>query len=512
MTATTGRFDFAAPLPTRDQLGRVHLIAIGGAGMSAVAELLVRSGIAVSGSDAKDSPALRALAAQGAVVHVGHDPAYLAGADTVVVSSAIREDNPELAAARSRGLRVLHRAQALAILMRGRRTVAVAGANGKTTTTAMLTVALRQSGADPGFAIGGQPVQLSSNAAVGGGDIFVAEADESDGSFLVYGPEVGVVTNVQPDHLDFHRTFTAVQGAYDRFARSVSAGGLVVACADDAGSARLAQAARRRGQRVLTYGVGSDSDVRLGETASHGLRTTTTLSDQGRSHVLRLEIPGRHSVLDAAAAYIAATHGLGVDADAVVAGLGSFAGTRRRFEPVGEARGVRIVDDYAHNPGKVAALVETARGIAGDDRLVVAFQPHLYSRTRDFAGEFAAALSGADVVVVTDVYAAREEPLPGVTGSLIADLVAGASAPAGPSARPSARPEVHHVPDVARLATMLSALVRAGDLVVTVGAGDITGVGPQLLRLLRAAPSTTFPHGDGDGDGGSDSTPEEELT
>ncbi len=479
MTATGSRFDFAAPLPSPEQLGRVHLVAIGGAGMSAVARLLLQSGVAVSGTDASDSATLRALEALGAVVHVGHDPAYLGDADTVVVSSAVREDNPELAAARGRGLRVLHRAQALAALTRGRRTVAVAGANGKTTTAAMLAVALRHAGSDPGYAIGGEPSQLGGNAATGGGEVFVTEADESDGSFLVYAPDVAVVTNVQPDHLDFYGTFTAVQTAYDRFARSVADGGLLVACADDPGSLSLAEAARGRGRRVLTYGAGPDADVRLGELATKGMTTTATVLDQGRSWALRLRLPGRHNLLDAAAAYTAATHGLGADPAAVLAGLASFTGTRRRFDPVGEARGVRIVDDYAHNPGKVAALVETARGVAGSGRLVVAFQPHLYSRTRDFAGAFAASLAQADVVYVTDVYAAREDPLPGVTGALIADRVHELAA------ANAAATELTYLPDVTRLAAALAGSVRPGDLVVTVGAGDITSVGPQLLALLQ---------------------------
>ena len=475
-----GRFDFTAEVPAASSLGSVHFIAIGGAGMSGVARVMLAQGISVSGSDARESLVLTALAAEGAVVHIGHDVAHLDGADTVVISSAIREDNVELVQARSRGLTVLHRSQALASVMRGSRRVAVAGANGKTTTTSMLTVALQHCGLDPSFAIGGELAKHGTNAHHGSGDIFVAEADESDGSFLVYRPEVAIVTSVQPDHLDFYGTFDAVQAAYVAFAATVSADGLLVACADDAGSRDLAEVARTTGTRVVTYGLAPDADVRLTEVGGVGLRAHAQLVSAGQI-VGRIDIglPGRHNVLNATAALVAATEGLGQPVDRVLAGLAGFTGTRRRFEPKGEVAGVRVVDDYAHNPGKVTAVVETASGLAAPGRLIVAFQPHLYSRTRDFAAELAVALSPADIVIVMDVYAAREDALPGVSGALITDQLAllDGSARRVPES-------VRFVPSWSDVAPLVAELAERGDLVVTVGAGDVTMIGPEILRLL----------------------------
>ena len=486
---SNGRFDFTTEVPSAGSLGSVHFIAIGGAGMSGVARVMLAQGIAVSGSDAKESLVLSALAAEGAVVHVGHDASHVAGAETVVISSAIRESNVELREARSRGLRVMHRSQALASVMRGSRKVAVAGANGKTTTTSMLTVALQYCGLDPSFAIGGELAKHGTNAHHGTGDIFVAEADESDGSFLVYRPEVAIVTNVQPDHLDFYGTFEAVQAAYARFAATVQPQGLLVTCADDQGSRALAEVPRAAGTRVVTYGVASDADVRLTEMGGVGLRAHALLVGAGLDGVglenvvlgrLEIGMPGRHNLLNAAAAFVAATEGLGQEPALVLEGLAGFTGTRRRFEPKGEVAGVRVVDDYAHNPGKVTALVETALSIAAPGRLVVVFQPHLYSRTRDFAAELATALSPADVVIVMDVYAAREDPLPGVTGALIADRLLDAF-----QRHPyEVERFVRFVPSWSDVAPLVAQLAEPGDLVVTVGAGDVTMIGPEILRLL----------------------------
>ena len=469
------RFDFTAPVPAAATLGRVHFIAIGGAGMSGVARVMLAQGVPVSGTDARESLVLTALAAEGADVHVGHDPAHVEDADTVVVSSAIREDNPELRAARERGLLVLHRSQALASVMQGLRRVAVAGANGKTTTTSMLTVALQHCGVDPSFAVGGELAKHGTNAHHGTGEVFVAEADESDGSFLVYRPEVAIVTNVQPDHLDFYGTFEAVQEAYARFAASIEPGGLLVTCADDEGARRLADVARGQGVRVLTYGTAEDADARLVDLGGSGMTSSATLQLRGGDlHTLRIGIPGRHNLLNATAAFLAATRGLGQEPALVLEGLAGFTGTRRRFEPKGEVWGVRVVDDYAHNPGKVAAVVETARDLAAPGRLVVVFQPHLYSRTRDFAQQLADALSPADVVLVMDVYAAREDPVPGISGALVAERVPG----------PGRTAEARFVPSWSAAAPSVAELVRPGDLVLTVGAGDVTMVGPEVLRLL----------------------------
>ena len=477
--SSTPRFDYAAePLPLQE-LGAIHVIAIGGAGMSAVARLALQAGCRVSGSDARDSAVLSALRAAGARVHVGHDPAHLEGADTVVISSAVREDNVELAAARAAGLRVLHRSQALAALAASTptgRSIAIAGANGKTTTTSMLTVALQEAGADPSFAIGGELAAAGTNAALGAGEAFVIEADESDGSFLAYRPDVAIVTNVQPDHLDFYGTFEAVQEAYLAFAESIRPGGLLVACADDEGSARLVARVRASSQdqavSVVTYGTDAGADVRILDPDSEGMAASAVLRTTTGEHALRLSVPGEHNLRNATAAFVAATVGLGGDAEAVLQGLAAFTGTRRRFEPKGEAGGVRVIDDYAHNPGKVAAVVSTARRLAGGGRLVVVFQPHLYSRTRDFAAALAAGLEPADVAIVLDIYAAREDPMPGVTGELVAGLLRS--------------PQVHYLADRPSAAARVAELTRPGDLVLTVGAGDVTEIGPAVLDLLGA--------------------------
>lgn len=492
MSGPRPRFDFTAPVPPAHDLGAVHLIAIGGSGMSGVARMLLAGGVPVSGSDRSDSPALRSLEAAGARVHVGHDATHLGGADTVVISGAIPEDNPELAAARAAGLRVLHRAQGIASLLPGRDALAVAGANGKTTTSALATTALRAAGADPGYVIGAPLAQTGASADPGApGSPVVVEADESDGSFLAYRPRVAIVTNVQPDHLDFYGDVEAVERAYLDFTRTIRPGGLLVTHADDPGAARLAAAARAEGIRVVTWGEGEDADVRLTDVSSSGMQCAGTLTwdrdlgpvAAGTTLRLQVPVPGEHNVHNATAALLAATAGLGLPVGPVVDGLGQFSGAHRRFERVGEAAGVEVVDDYAHNAPKVAAVVRAARSAAAGRRVVVAFQPHLFSRTREFARGFADGLAGADVVVLLPVYGAREtqEQFPGVTSGLLADLL---------RARPEG-PEVHEVAGLDQAAPALAEIVRrdgsdaeASDLVVTVGAGDITRVGPQLLALL----------------------------
>lgn len=493
MDGVNPRFTFTDPVPPVGELGRVHLIAIGGAGMSAVARLLLARGVSVSGSDAADGPVLTALRESGARVDVGHDAAHVRDVDTVVISSAIRDDNVELAAARAAGLRVLHRSQALASVMADAQRVAVAGANGKTTTTSMLVVALVEAGADPSYASGGEIAQLGTNAALGTGPAFVVEADESDGSFLVYRPHVAVVTNVQPDHLDFYGSVEAVERAYAAFATSVPEGGLLVACADDPGARALVDAAREAGRRVVTYGYDEGADLRVTGTTSEGLGTTSTIVLDGTEHTLRLAVPGTHNVLDACAAYLAAVVGLGAEPGSVLDGLAGFLGARRRFEVRGEVGGVTVVDDYAHNPPKVAAVVGTASAIVrrgGEGRLHVVFQPHLYSRTRDFAAEFAHALAPADTVVLLDVYGAREEPVPGVGSALI-------GAPLG--ALPGERHVLVGVSPEAAVAAVV-AVARPGDLVLTVGAGDVTRLAPRVLEALTARADRPRPTGGTEGE------------
>jgi UDP-N-acetylmuramate--alanine ligase len=464
--------DLGLDLPAPSDLAPVHFIGIGGAGMSGIARIMLAMGLRVSGSDAKESLLLTALRAEGALVHLGHDPSHVDGARTVVASSAVRAGNSELVRAQELGLLVLHRSQALAAVSAGRRVVAVAGTNGKTTTTSMLTVMLQRCGADPSFSIGGELTESGTNAHHGSGEVFVLEADESDGTFVVYRPEIGVVTNVQPDHLDHYGTAEGVEQGFLAFARSIRPGGRLITCADDEGAARLAQRVAAEGLQVTTYGESATADVRLTELRLEGTGSTFEVSrggaPVGRAQLL---VPGRHNALNALAAFTAIVE-LGRSPHDALLAMEAFTGTRRRFEARGTAGGVRVFDDYAHNPGKVAAALLTARQVAGRGRLVVVFQPHLYSRTRDFAEQFGAALGQADEVVVMDVYAAREDPVPGVSGALVADAV------------PLPADRVAFVPSWSAVADAVRARLRPGDLLLTVGAGDVTMLADEVLARL----------------------------
>jgi UDP-N-acetylmuramate--alanine ligase len=446
-------------------LERAHLVGVGGAGMSGIARILADRGFAVSGSDARDSPVLAGLAARGVRTAVGHAAANLellpGGPTAIVVSTAVRPDNPEVVAGRAAGIPVVRRADALAALMTGRRSVCVAGTHGKTSTTSMLTVALQHAGLDPSFAIGGELTGSGLGAHHGTGDVFVAEADESDGSFLSFSPHGAVVTNLEPDHLDHHGTAAAYTAVFDQFADRIEPGGFLVVCADDPGTAALADRVRLR--RVIRYGRSATASVRLAGS-------TVTLAD-GREVPVRLTTPGEHMLLNATAALAAGVE-LGVDPQVLAAGLAGYTGVRRRFELKGTAAGVTVYDDYAHHPTEVAAQLTAARAVVGSGRLVVVFQPHLYSRTATFAAEFGTALAAADLVVVLDIYGAREDPRPGVTGELVAAAV------------PDRATVLYH-PDRPSAATFVAGALRAGDLVITMGAGDVTAIGPELLTLLQ---------------------------
>ena len=458
-----------------DRLGRVHFVGIGGAGLSGIARIMLVRGIEVSGSDGTDSPTLEALRALGARVHLGHDAAHVHDVDTLVVSTAVREDNPEYLEAVRQGLRLLPRSAALASLMAGRRVLAVAGTHGKTTTTSLLTVALQAAGTDPTYAVGGDLAQTGTNAAEGTGDLFVAEADESDGAFLVYEPYAAVVTNVEADHLDHWGSEAAYRAAFTDFAGRVDPDGFLVCCADDAGAADLADLARGRGATVVTVGEAPGADVRADDLVFEGRTSAFTVHDGpvelGR---VTLQIPGRHYVLDALAA-LAVGLRLGLPFDALRRGVEGFTGTRRRMEPKGEAGGVRVYDSYAHHPVEIAGDLQAARAVAGAGRVVVAFQPHLVSRTRIFGTAMGAALGAADEVVVLDVYLAREDADPAVTGALVADAV------------PLPAERVAFVPDFDAVPAELVARARPGDLVLTLGAGTVTALGPRVLTLLEEA-------------------------
>jgi UDP-N-acetylmuramate--alanine ligase len=460
-------------VPPADQLGRVHFVGIGGAGMSGIARIMLARGITVSGSDAKDSRALTALTALGAVVHVGHDAAHVADVDTVVVSTAIREDNVELAAARASGLRVLRRAEALAAVMAGRTGIAVAGTHGKTTTTSLLTVALQHCGFDPSFAIGGDLNESGANAHHGTGEVFVAEADESDGSFLLLEPACAIVTNVEPEHLDHYGDAAAVDAAFDAFVDNLPGDGFAVVCLDDAGSARLARDATAQGRDVRTYGLSDDADLRIEDVRLDGSRSSFEAVQRGvRLGRFELSVPGAHNVLNAAAA-LSAGLGLGAPVEGLRYGLAAYTGTRRRFEPKGVADGVRVYDDYAHHPTELVATLTAAREVAAGSRVVAVFQPHRYSRTAQLGAELGAALGLADDVLVMEVYSAGEDPVPGASGAVVAAAV------------PLPSANVVFEPSWSAVADVLADRVRSGDLVLTLGAGDVTMIGPELLVRLE---------------------------
>jgi UDP-N-acetylmuramate--alanine ligase len=480
------------PVPL-GELGRVHFAGLGGAGMSGIARIMLARGVEVSGSDTTaESVALTELAALGARVCVGHAAGHLGDADTLVVSSAIRTGNPELVEANRRGLRVVHRAAALASLMVGRQVIAVTGTHGKTSTTSMIATVLietSEAGAEPAYAIGGVLAATGVGAADGDGPYFVAEADESDGSFLMYSPDIAVVTNVDADHLDNYGTEAAYRASFAAFLGRVKPGGLLVTCADDAGTRDLAGQARALGLRVVSYGESPDADYRIGGVRTSGMETSFTLRAEppaGQSRPgpfgkidldLQLRVPGRHNALNATAAFAAAME-LGIEPARIATALASYRGAARRLEPKGEARGVRVLDTYAHHPTELAADLRAARDITtGGGRVIAVFQPHLFSRTRIFAAELGAALGLADEAVVLDVYAAREDPEPGVTGALVAGAVPGGAA--------------RYVPGFADVPAVVAALARPGDLVLTMGAGDITKMGPLVLDEIAASAATT---------------------
>ena len=455
-----------------DQLGTVHFVGIGGAGLSGIARIMLARGITVTGSDAKESRTIEALRALGATCYLGHEAANVGDADTVVVSTAVRDTNPEVVEAVRRGLRLLPRSAALESVMQGRTVVAVAGTHGKTTTTSLLTVALQHCGADPSFAIGGELNETGSNAHDGSGDLFVAEADESDGAFLVYSPHAALVTNVEADHLDNYGTPEAYRAAFDTFIDRVSPDGFLVVCADDEGADALARTAVERGRVVVRVGERADAEVRAEDLRFVGSLSSFVVVDRGRRlGEVTLQIPGRHYVLDALAA-LACGLRLGFGFADLARGLGAFSGTRRRMELKGQADGVRVYDSYAHHPKEIAGDLQAARALAGEGRVVVAFQPHMVSRTRIFGHDMGVALGAADEVVVMDIYVAREDPEPGVTGALVADAV-----PLDPK-------HVVFETSWSSVAGHLVERARPGDLVLTLGAGDVTLLGPEVLEML----------------------------
>jgi UDP-N-acetylmuramate--alanine ligase len=460
---------------TAEDLGKVHLIGVGGVGMSGLARLLLTRGIPVSGSELREWPSLAGLRALGGTIHMRHEPSNLDGVDTVVYSTAIPQDHLELVEARERTLRVLHRSEALAATMAGRRSIAVAGTHGKTTTTSMTTQILQHAGLDPSFFIGGEISETGSNGHHGSGEYFVAEADESDRSFLVYRPHVGIVTNIDADHLNNYGDLAGLEDGFVEFCRRVDPEGFVVTCADDPGARRLAERVRAEGIRVYTYGEAEDADLRITEVVSsvNGVRYMAALDGEPLGEI-SLRVPGRILGLNSAAGVLTALR-LGVGIEPIVEALGTFSGVRRRFELKGIAAGVRVYDEYAYHPTSMTAAMNTLREIAGDGRLIVVFQPYRVYRTRDHQAEIAVALAIGDEAIVLEVFGPGEVREPGEGG------VALTAAVGLPDDRKVFVPSWDDVPaEVTRRA-------REGDVVVTMGAPPISLMGDELLAALEAS-------------------------
>lgn len=457
--------DYSQPIPK--DLGVVHFIGIGGSGMSGLARLLLGMGHKVTGSDVRDSDNVQALIALGAKIAIGHHEDNLGAPDTVVVTSALWESNPEYQLALTKGLPVLHRSAMLAHLSSSGKLIAVAGAHGKTTSTGMVVTALRELGADPSFVNGGVIQAYGASSSFGTGEHFVIEADESDSSFLHYKTNTVLITNVDPDHLDHFGSLDAFEGEFVRFADAAEE--LVVISSDDSGAVRVSQ--KLKHPKVMTFGTDPRATIRVSEVDASGPRVSFSLSFEGQAAHLELAVPGLHNALNAAGA-VAVLVGQGFGFTESCQAVSRFGGTVRRFELHGVARGVSVYDDFAHHPTEVEAALRAARAAVGDGRLITVFQPHLFSRTRIFASEFAQALSLSDQIVVTDVYAAREDPEPGVTGALIADRV-------------QDRSKIHYVPVWEDVAAVAASVASPGDFIITMGCGDIYRMVPELLAALE---------------------------
>ncbi len=452
-----------------DSPQRVHFIGIGGVGMSAIAKVLLERGVEVTGSDLKRSRVASVLEAMGATVHIGHDPAHVDQASIVVVSSAISRSNPEYQRALELNLEVITRGKALAAVLEGFRSVVIAGTHGKTTTTSMIVTVLKSAGIDPTFLVGAGLNDSGTNARAGTSDIAVAEADESDGSFLLLKPHVSVITNLEMDHIDHWGTMEALTEAFREFAFQTDEGGCLVVPATDAELLAMVSAT---GRRILSFGEGGEVEA-VGVDLT-GLGARFTLRSAGSGAEVELRVPGTHNVANALAAAAAALS-LGVALEDVARGLSGYRGVERRFQVRGEVGGVTVVDDYAHHPTEIAATLAAARS-GPWKRVVAIFQPHRFSRTQALAAEFGAAFEGADQVIFMDVYGAGEEAIPGVSGKLLVDAVCRAS--------PGRR--VAFFPHRADMLRFTRSVTRPGDLVLTMGAGDVTGVGEELLELGTA--------------------------
>ena len=455
--------DFTQAVP--DQLGKVHFIGIGGSGMSGIARILIGMGHVVTGSDLRDSSNVEALRELGAKIYIGHDQAHLGNPDTVVVTSALWPTNPEYLLAKERGIPVIHRSQALAKLASSKRLIAVAGAHGKTTSTGMVITALMSMGQDPSFVNGGVINSVGQSSSSGTGELFVIEADESDGSFLLYDTAISLITNVDPDHLDHYGSIEAFHKVFADFANKSKE--LVVISSDDQGAKEVAKLITKP---MITFGEAKDATVRV-QNIKEDARVSFELVYKDEKSSAKLILAGRHNALNAAGA-VATLVSLGFDFQASVIEVAKFEGTERRFELHGQERGVSVYDDFAHHPTEVQAALNGARAVVGSGKLITVFQPHLYSRTRLFAKEFAQVLAESDEVVLLDIYAAREDPEPGVTGELILNNFSDQS-------------KIHYAPNWEEASAKAASLADSGDFIVTMGCGDVYRMVPQLLQALK---------------------------
>ena len=450
---------------------RVHFIGLGGAGMSGIARIMLAHGISVSGSDAKDSATLSGLQTLGAKVFVGHSANQIAGAEVLVVSSAVLASNPEFVAAKAAGLIILTRAQALAILMSESKAIAVAGTHGKTTTTSMLTVALQGAGLDPSFAIGGMINRSGTNSHLGTGKIFVAEADESDGSFLAYRPFGAIITNIELDHVDHLPDLESVLSLFEEFVASIQSGGFLVLGVASPGVVELISRVKRDDISLVTYGA--EADFSLSHIGLAATNVNARVTRKGKvMGELELAIPGAHNLDNALAAY-AAGLAVGADSIALLKGLSTFTGARRRFENRGSVNEITVIDDYGHHPTELQVTLETARRFAKNGRVITIFQPHRFSRTARFASDFAESLKLADQVYLLEIYSAGEAPIPGVSSLLIAQkLVTDGAA------------LVQYEPSMIEVANQVINSAKPGDVIVLLGAGDVNSLAPVILDGL----------------------------
>ncbi|HEX8245074.1 MAG TPA: UDP-N-acetylmuramate--L-alanine ligase [Longimicrobium sp.] len=452
--------------------GPVHFVGIGGAGMAPLAEMLLLVGGRVTGCQDHVNASARLLRRHGAVITEGHDPAHVADCLAVVMTAAVPDDHPEIAAARARGIPVLKRARALGAIVNRGTVVGIAGTHGKTTTTTLTTTVLAAAGLDPMGFVGAHVPAWGGNLRRGGDSVYVVEADEYDRSFHQLHPTIAVVTTLEADHLDIYGSLEAVEESFLTYAESVPEQGMIACCADDHGASRLANVLRGGPERVTTYGLNAGSMLRAEDVVSDGATQRFTVRERGQVlGTATLRAPGVHNVRNALAA-VAVARRFGIAWEVIARGLAEYAGIDRRFEQVGEAGGVAFVDDYAHHPTEVEATLRAARASYPDRRLVAVFQPHLYSRTRDFAPEFGRVLAGADVVFLTDIYAAREKPIAGITGELIAEPAREAGA------------DVRYVPSRGEIVAAVAAELKPGDLCLTMGAGNLDEASRELLKLI----------------------------